>query len=188
MVQDAQQSSITCSGDASGLPRARTADACGVSLRLLRAILSDASEVLGPDATTDTVVKEYVKPRTLDGEQRYVDWLLRGGLAEECDVGTPMYFVSHAWGRPFAETVGLTLSHLSDAADTTHVWYVGAMHGRVRSYSVLREPQVATGSAWFLGQLHGPLRACHELRGACGGAAATNTGTLTPCQVPAHRD
>ena len=98
------------------------AEVYGVSLRLLRSILADVAEALGKHATTADVVNDYVKPRTAAGRQRYVEWLLGNGHADGADVGTPMYFVSHAWLRPFEETVNMVLSHLSDAADGTHVW------------------------------------------------------------------
>lgn len=100
----------------------RRAEACGMSLRLLRAVLADVVEQLGASATTAAVASDYVKPRTAAGRERYVDWLLSSGHAAEADVGAPTYFVSHAWARPFEETVSMVLNHLADTADGTHVW------------------------------------------------------------------
>lgn len=90
--------------------RQRHADACGVSLRLVRRIMADVADRLGSRAklvTTTDVVEKYVKPRTAASRQRFVDWLQGNGHADEADVGMPMYFVSHAWGRPFEETMNM---------------------------------------------------------------------------------
>lgn len=105
-------------------PQRRGAEACGVSLRLLRSICADVATNLGAGCTTKEMVEEYVKPRTKapDGHGwRFVD-ILASSCAGAADVGKPMYFVSHAWSRPFAETTNMVFDHLSSAADTTIVW------------------------------------------------------------------
>lgn len=68
--------------------------------------------------TTKQVVEWIVKPRTAQRKLRFVDML----DCEAADVGRPDYFISHAWSRPFAETVSMVLQHLASAEDTARVW------------------------------------------------------------------
>jgi hypothetical protein len=117
----------------------RVASVCGVSVRLLRAFLEQTVQrfipegkqvktekkdglpewcIMGLDGlTTKQVVEWIIKPSTADLGVRYADL-----LACEQEVGPPQYFVSHTWSRPFKETVGMVLSHLSSASDATRVW------------------------------------------------------------------
>ncbi len=43
-------------------------------------------------------------------------------LPAQEDVGEPDYFISHAWGNPFAHVVQCVCDHLSGALDSTRVW------------------------------------------------------------------
>lgn len=101
--------------------RLRKASKCGISLRLLHAIREDVVKQLGKGVTTAQVVEGYIKPRITAASARFVDLLLPS-CSSSVDVGVPLYFVSHAWARPFVETVEAVLEHLSSAADTTRVW------------------------------------------------------------------
>lgn len=118
----------------------RPACQCAVSLRLLRAFMDHVRSFTPSEAqqaqaqlpgslvapwpphpqglTTKQVVEWIVKPRTAAKKLRFVDVL----DAEPEDVGRPDYFISHAWGRPFAETIGMVLQHLASAEDSALVW------------------------------------------------------------------
>lgn len=100
----------------------RTATACGISLRLLHALSLHVTAALGADVTTSEVVSEFVKPLTHEYGLRFVE-ILADSCSGERDVGQPHYFVSHAWGRPFAETVRRVLEFLSNASCFTKVWF-----------------------------------------------------------------
>jgi hypothetical protein len=62
--------------------------------------------------TTFELVMKLVKPATAARRCRYSELLL-GDPAQACHVsqGRPFYFVSHAWCRPFAETLGMVARH-----------------------------------------------------------------------------
>lgn len=114
----------------------------GVSLRVLRAFIAQHVDTFEPTVdqemeamrkgsklapwppapkglTTRQVVDFIIKPISRAFRLSYAD-LLEAGTQ---DVGPPHYFVSHAWSRPFKETVGMVMERLSTAADGTRVWF-----------------------------------------------------------------
>ncbi|KAG2494495.1 hypothetical protein HYH03_007264 [Edaphochlamys debaryana] len=99
---------------------------CAISLRFLRKILTEyvvplAQKLQVPldKVTTLTVNEMIVKQLTMEEQCRLVDV---PGLVPKEDVGEPDYFISHAWGNPFAHLVQCVCDHLSGALDSTKVW------------------------------------------------------------------
>lgn len=58
--------------------------------------------------TTKQVVEWVITPETRDAAARYAEVY----PGEDGDFGSPMYFISHAWSRPFEETMELLFDYL----------------------------------------------------------------------------
>ncbi|PNW74724.1 hypothetical protein CHLRE_12g512750v5 [Chlamydomonas reinhardtii] len=99
---------------------------CAISLGFLRKLLTEhvvplAHKLKLPlgQVTTSMVNEMVVKELTKEDQCRLVDV---PGLVPVGDVGEPDYFISHAWGNPFAHLVQCVCDHLSGALDSTKVW------------------------------------------------------------------
>ncbi|KAG2452564.1 hypothetical protein HYH02_002801 [Chlamydomonas schloesseri] len=99
---------------------------CAISLGFLRKLLTEhvvplAQKLRLPlnQVTTSMVNEMVVKQLTKEDQCRLVDV---PGLVPVEDVGEPDYFISHAWGNPFAHLVQCVCDHLSGALDSTKVW------------------------------------------------------------------
>ncbi|EFJ43775.1 hypothetical protein VOLCADRAFT_96135, partial [Volvox carteri f. nagariensis] len=93
------------------------------SLAVSLAFLIDFAERhVPPSQPTWAVVGELIKPHTLQETIRYVDLpeVFRHTIPPE---RSDYYFISHAWGRPFREMVGLCAHYLRGAVpEDTYVW------------------------------------------------------------------
>ncbi|GLI58954.1 hypothetical protein VaNZ11_000672 [Volvox africanus] len=99
---------------------------CAISLRFLRKLLTEHVMTLADrlkvplgQVTTLMVNEMVVKELTREEQCRLVDV---PGLVPVEDVGEPDYFISHAWGNPFAHLVQCVCDHLSGALESTKVW------------------------------------------------------------------
>ncbi|GLI65273.1 hypothetical protein VaNZ11_008765, partial [Volvox africanus] len=81
-----------------------------------------AERHVAPSQPTWAVVDQLIKPHTMQDTIRYVD--LPHVYRHTLPPGrSDYYFVSHAWGRPFWEMVGLCAHYLRGAVATdTYVW------------------------------------------------------------------
>jgi hypothetical protein len=76
------------------------------------------------DLTTTHVVYLWVKEQSVTGESRFVDCPdIFPDLFDAEDVGSPQYFISHAWSGSFKKLLTSVLAFLKDASETnTFVW------------------------------------------------------------------
>ncbi|KAG2487965.1 hypothetical protein HYH03_013405 [Edaphochlamys debaryana] len=106
----------------------RNAGMCAVSLAFLRRFRAKLLQERPRDAhllSTSQVTQEVIKPMTLRHACRLTDLpelAGQGGLMGEADVGSPAYFISHAWSMGFLHLLDCIFNHLQGALDSTRVW------------------------------------------------------------------
>ncbi|KAG2433437.1 hypothetical protein HXX76_008494 [Chlamydomonas incerta] len=105
----------------------RNAGLCAVSLAFLRRFRTKLLKERRDAAAlcTAQVVMEVIKPMTAGAACRLTDLpdlQGAGGLVGEADVGSPAYFISHAWSMSFLQLLDAVFNHLQGALDSTRVW------------------------------------------------------------------
>ena len=71
------------------------------------------------DLTTEQLVYRWVKDHAVTGDERLADCPEH---VDKADVGTPSYFISHAWKGTFPKLLKSVFAFLSNASEDTRVW------------------------------------------------------------------
>ncbi|GLC69953.1 hypothetical protein PLESTF_000903400, partial [Pleodorina starrii] len=91
-----------------------------VSLAWLRQFVAK-HRVAERNLTTEELTKQVVMPLTKDRQCRFTQLLLDDpDQAQYVSRGRPFYFISHAWSRPFMETLAMVECHF--APDNQEIW------------------------------------------------------------------
>eukprot|EP00808_Paulinella_micropora_P029152 g71879.t1 len=87
----------------------------------------EAAGSLAAGATTDDVVRDLVKPATLDQQCAYVELLARSQDPQDrAGVATATVFLSHAWKYTYKQVVEAIAAHWPDNDDVrsqTFLWF-----------------------------------------------------------------